>query len=106
MAGMNDPVNHPSHYTSGSAECIDAITAALACHTNPIWAWLTGQIIKYLWRWPMKNGVEDLKKARWYLDRLIGETESKRSICSLYECDCDECSIPHTGTCRLAEEGE
>ena len=79
MANMNDPVNHPSHYTSGSVECIDAITAALACHTNPVAAWLTGQVIKYLWRWPMKNGVEDLKKARWYLDRLIGEMESKQN---------------------------
>lgn len=73
----NDPVNHPSHYTAGGIECIDAIAAALACQTDPVEAWLTGQIIKYLWRWPLKNGVEDLRKARWYLDKLIGEVEGK-----------------------------
>jgi hypothetical protein len=67
----NDPVNHPAHYTAGGIECIDAIAAALASHTDPMDAWLTGQVIKYLWRWPMKNGVEDLRKARFYLDRLL-----------------------------------
>jgi hypothetical protein len=34
-------------------------------------AWLTGQVLKYMWRWPLKNGKEDLRKARFYLDRLI-----------------------------------
>lgn len=66
-----DMVNHPSHYTAGGIECIDAIAAAISCQKNPVNAWLTGQIIKYLWRWPLKNGLEDLKKARFYLDRLI-----------------------------------
>ena len=69
----HDPVNHPAHYTAGGVECIDAIRAALTCQTDPYAAWLTGQVIKYLWRWPMKNGVEDLEKARFYLDRLIQE---------------------------------
>jgi len=68
---INDPVNHPTHYTAGGIECIDAIGAALASQTDPMNAWLTGQIIKYLWRWPLKNGAEDLQKARFYLDRLI-----------------------------------
>ena len=67
----DDPVDHPSHYTSGGIECIDAIAAALSCHKDPMGAWLTGQIMKYIWRWPLKNGLEDLKKARFYLDRLI-----------------------------------
>lgn len=74
---QNDPVNHPSHYTQGGIECIDAITAALACHTDSVSAWLTGQVLKYLWRWPLKARVEDLKKAKWYLERLI-EREEKR----------------------------
>ena len=69
----HDPVNHPAHYTAGGVECIDAIRAALTCQTDPYAAWLTGQVIKYIWRWPMKNGVEDLEKARFYLDRLIRE---------------------------------
>lgn len=71
----NDPVNHPSHYTSGGNECIDAIKAALSCHKDPIFSWYTGQIMKYLWRWPLKNGIEDLKKAKFYLDHLINDIE-------------------------------
>lgn len=72
-----DNVNHPAHYTAGGIECIDAIEAALTCQTNPIHAWLTAQVIKYLWRWPMKNGLENLKKARFYLDRLIHNVEGE-----------------------------
>lgn len=67
----HDNVNHPSHYTAGGIECIDAISAALTCHKDPEAAWLTGQVLKYLWRWPLKNGLEDLKKAEFYLQRLI-----------------------------------
>lgn len=74
---MNDAVNHPAHYTAGKVECIEAIEAALCCHTDPGKAFLTGQAIKYLWRWPLKNGVEDLEKARFYLDRLIDEEKSE-----------------------------
>jgi hypothetical protein len=77
-AEKNDPVNHPSHYTAGGIECIDAIAAALSCHKDPVEAWLTGQIIKYIWRWPLKNGLEDLEKAEFYLERLMGHIiESK-----------------------------
>ena len=67
----DDPVNHPAHYTAGGIECIDAIAAALTCQKDPMEAWLTGQVLKYLWRWPLKNGLEDLKKAQFYLNRLI-----------------------------------
>ena len=73
----HDNVNHPAHYTAGGIECIDAIAAALTCQTDPMRAWLTGQVLKYLWRWPLKNGLEDLKKARFYLDRLIADVERK-----------------------------
>lgn len=45
--------------------------AALTCQTDPMRAWLTGQVLKYMCRWPLKNGKEDLRKARFYLDRLI-----------------------------------
>lgn len=69
-----DNVNHPSHYTSGVIECIDALKAQLGpegfrdyCH---------GNIAKYIWRYKFKNGVEDLKKAAWYLQCLIDELES------------------------------
>nr|DAR03138.1 MAG TPA: nucelotide kinase [Caudoviricetes sp.] len=67
----HDNVNHPAHYTAGGIECIDAIAAALTCQKDPMQAWLTGQVLKYMWSWPMKNGKEDLRKARFYLDRLI-----------------------------------
>jgi hypothetical protein len=65
----SDPVN-PSHYKQGPIECIEAIKAALR---GGFTAYLWGNILKYTWRWPSKNGIEDLKKARWYLDRLIKE---------------------------------
>ena len=68
----DDNVNHPSHYTSGKVECIDGIEAAIA-GLDATEAFLTGCAIKYLWRWKRKGGVTDLKKSRWYLDRLIGQ---------------------------------
>ena len=71
----NDPVNHPDHYTRGGIECIDAIAAAVQDLPGKE-AWLVGQIIKYIWRYRWKNGLEDLKKARFYLDRLIQEAEA------------------------------
>lgn len=82
---MNDAVNHPAHYTAGKVECIEAIEAALCCHADPSLAFLTGQAIKYLWRWPLKNGVEDLEKARFYLDRLIDETKSETRRAETWE---------------------
>lgn len=68
----DDMVNHPSHYTSGGVECIDAITAALSKYDDPVDAWLVGQVIKYLWRAPLKGKYdEDIKKAQFYLNRLV-----------------------------------
>ena len=73
----NDPVNHPAHYTSGGIEVIDCIEAMIAPVKEPTMAFLTGQVLKYLARYTMKNGVEDLRKAQWYLARLIGKTEAE-----------------------------
>lgn len=70
----HDNVNHPAHYTRNGIECIDAIEAAVS-DLNGTDAFLTGQIIKYVWRWKWKNGAEDLNKARWYLDRLIRKAQ-------------------------------
>lgn len=73
-----DPVNHPSHYTAGGVECIDAIGAAICKYSHPIDAWLAGQVIKYLWRAPLKGKyAEDLKKAQFYLNRLVDGLEAK-----------------------------
>ena len=71
-----DMVNHPVHYTQGGIECIDALKAATASKTG-IEAVRTANAIKYLWRYEEKNGIEDVKKARWYIDRLIRELEEK-----------------------------
>ncbi|HIB0233634.1 TPA: DUF3310 domain-containing protein [Escherichia coli] len=68
----SDMVNHPSHYTQGGIECIDAIKAATVGKTG-IEAVCVANVVKYLWRYEEKNGLEDVKKARWYLERLISE---------------------------------
>jgi len=65
-----DMVNSPEHYTQGNIECIDAI-AEVVKHLDGMEAMCTGNAIKYLWRWRHKNGVEDLKKAQWYIQRMI-----------------------------------
>jgi hypothetical protein len=72
----SDPVN-PSHYKQGPAETIDIIEAAIAKAPNNKAAGLHWQVLKYALRCWFKGGIEDLKKARWYLDRLIQEEEVK-----------------------------
>lgn len=72
LAGEKDNVNHPSHYTQGGIECIDAIKAATV-GKKPMEAVCVANVVKYLWRYEEKNGLEDVKKARWYLERLIKE---------------------------------
>lgn len=67
-----DMVNSPPHYNASGIECIDAIAAATG---EGFEHYLQGNIMKYLWRYRYKNGTEDLKKARWYLDKLITEVE-------------------------------
>lgn len=70
----HDPVNRPTHYASGGIECIEAIKASMS--REAFLGYLKGNVQKYLWRYEKKaNPVEDLKKARWYLDRLIAEQE-------------------------------
>ena len=71
---QQDMVNHPSHYTQGGIECIDALEAATTGLTG-IEAVCTANAIKYLWRWKSKGGKQDLEKARWYIDRMISKLE-------------------------------
>ena len=83
----NDPVNHPSHYTQGGIECIDALTAMITPYEDPNDAALTWQVGKYIWRHPFKNKpIEDLKKARFYLERLITYLEEKEAV-NNYPCE-------------------
>lgn len=72
----NDAVNHPAHYTQGGIECIDALSAMVTGYPDPVNATLAWQVVKYIWRHPFKGKpLEDLKKARFYLDRLIDKYE-------------------------------
>lgn len=69
-----DLINHPAHYCRNGIECIDVIEAATADLAGSE-AVCTANAMKYLFRWKQKGGVQDLKKARWYLDRLITQME-------------------------------
>ena len=71
---MNDNVNHPSHYTQGGIECLDAIEASMPA--EGFQDYCKGNILKYIWRYRFKNGVEDLKKAQFYLGRMIKSVEN------------------------------
>lgn len=64
-----DNVNHPSHYTDGGIECIEAIEAQLT--PEEYRGYLKGNVAKYVWREKHKGGIESLQKAQWYLTRLI-----------------------------------
>lgn len=85
LTSSSDNVNHPSHYASSKIECIDAMEAMvnqdrdyltkLDGHEYYYWQ----VIFKYIWRFPFKNNsIEDLKKAQWYLHRLIERLELKK----------------------------
>lgn len=64
---MSGSVDHPAHYQHASGvECIDVI------EDMPFWK---GNVIKYVWREGGKGGLEDLRKAAWYLQREIGRRE-------------------------------
>ena len=74
-----DMINHPEHYISKNGiEVIDVIEA-FTSDLCGIEATDTGNVIKYICRWKHKNGLEDLKKARWYIDHLIGVVEVKEN---------------------------
>ena len=79
MEGKNQKidvmVDHPAHYKSETGlEAIDVIEA-FTFDLKGTEAVCTGNVLKYICRWPHKNGLQDLKKARWYLDRLINHIE-------------------------------
>ena len=65
-------MDNPSHYTAGKSEAIDVIEDAIKDAPNVEAGFLQGQVLKYLLRiWLKDNPLEDAKKARWYLNRLI-----------------------------------
>ena len=73
-----DLVNSPSHYTQGGQEAIVTIEDAISSAPGPVTGMLQGNALKYLIRlWSKNNAIQDAKKARWYLDRLIARLEGK-----------------------------
>ena len=64
-----DQVNHPKHYNQGNIECIEAMEAAFGI--DAVASFCKCNAFKYLWRSDQKNGIEDLKKALWYLNKLL-----------------------------------
>ena len=70
---MSDNVNHPAHYKSGGIETIDYLKAKLS--KEEFEGYCVGNCIKYLSRYKHKNGLEDLKKSRWYMNALIEHME-------------------------------
>lgn len=75
-----DVVDHPSHYTQGRFEAIDVIADALT--PEMLEGFCIGNVLKYVLRYRHKNGVEDLRKAQWYLNYAINPLDEG-----------DECSI-------------
>lgn len=73
-----DNINHPSHYTQGGIECIDAIRASMS--EEEYKGYLKGNVLKYLWRYKQKGKpYEDLMKADTYLKWLEAETEGSNA---------------------------
>ena len=73
---LSDPVQRPSHYTAGRQEAIDTIEDAVAASGCAVSGFLHGQVLKYLLRlWLKDDPLQDARKARWYLERLIASLE-------------------------------
>lgn len=88
---MNDPVNHPKHYTSSNAKCskcgqpIECIDVTQHMNFN------IGNAIKYIWRMELKNNsIEDLKKASWYINKEIERRKAEHVYVGHVE-DCSDC---------------
>ena len=72
---MSDNVNHPSHYNTGKYECIDVMVEVFG--VEAVQHFCQCNAFKYLYRTNRKNGLEDMKKAQWYIDKYIKLEESK-----------------------------
>lgn len=69
-----DPVNKPPHYNQGGIEAIEAIKASMS--PLEFQGYLKGNVMKYTWRFRHKNGLQDLEKANWYLNKLRDELKA------------------------------
>jgi len=75
-----DPVNHPSHYTSSPAVCANCGSGVECITVTEHMNFCLGNAVKYIWRAGLKStsAIEDLRKARWYLDREIARLEKDK----------------------------
>lgn len=73
----DDAVTHPSHYTQGGIECIDAMVAAFG--KEAVAHFCQCNAFKYIWRSELKNGIQDIDKAMWYLNKYEELKISERS---------------------------
>jgi len=72
----NDIVNHPGHYETGKFECIEVMQEALG--VDAVKDFCICNAFKYIYRHKRKNGLEDIKKAKWYIDKFIELSEEKK----------------------------
>ena len=94
---MSDVINHPSHYETAGVECIEAMEITQG--REAVKSFCLCNAYKYLWRHKNKNGLEDLKKARWYLDRYITmQTEDDKTIRAEIERICSRKENDEDGT--------
>jgi hypothetical protein len=75
-----DLVNNPPHYNSSPAKCSQCLHPIECIEVTRHMSFNLGNAVKYLWRWQNKGGLEDLKKARWYLEDAINELEKKEIL--------------------------
>ena len=66
---MPDTVNHPAHYETGKYNCIDVMIETQGADT--VANFCICNAFKYLYRWKNKNGIEDIKKAQWYIGKFL-----------------------------------
>lgn len=76
---MSDPVNHPDHYTQGSIECIDAMIETQG--VQAVRDYCICNAFKYIWRHNAKNNDQDIRKAKWYIDKYLELTEQPSKQC-------------------------
>ena len=70
-----EKVNHPNHYNQGGVECIDVMIETQG--VEAVKNFCVCNAFKYLWRHNQKNGIEDLKKSLWYIDKYFELEESQ-----------------------------
>lgn len=73
---IQDNINHPKHYTSSEATCSRCGNGIECIDVTRYMGFNLGNVVKYLWRWEEKGGLECLKKAQWYLNDEIARREA------------------------------